>query len=45
MALHPDFPRSPYEQLDPKVRWFPAAFLNICCSECILYAGLKARSG
>jgi type III restriction enzyme len=25
MALHPDFPRSPYEQLDPKVRWFPAA--------------------
>ncbi len=25
MALHPDFPRSPYEILDPAVRWFPAA--------------------
>ena len=24
MALHPDFPRSPYEVLDPSVRWFPA---------------------
>ena len=25
MALHPDFPRSPYEPLLPSVRWFPAA--------------------
>lgn len=25
MALHPEFPASPYEELDPKVRWFPAA--------------------
>jgi type III restriction enzyme len=25
MALHPDFPRSPYELLSPEVRWFPAA--------------------
>ncbi len=25
MALHPDFPRSPYEILPPDVRWFPAA--------------------
>ncbi|MDR3718874.1 MAG: DEAD/DEAH box helicase family protein [Bryobacteraceae bacterium] len=25
MALHPDFPRSPYEPLPPKLRWFPAA--------------------
>lgn len=25
MALHPDFPRSPYEPLDPSLRWFPAA--------------------
>ena len=25
MALHPDFPRSPYEALDPAYRWFPAA--------------------
>jgi type III restriction enzyme len=25
MALHPDFPRSPYELLSPDVRWFPAA--------------------
>ncbi len=24
MALHPDFPGSPYEVLDPSVRWFPA---------------------
>lgn len=24
MALHPEFPESPYEILDPKVRWFPA---------------------
>ena len=24
MALHPDFPTSPHEILDPKVRWFPA---------------------
>lgn len=24
MALHPDFPRSPYAILDPDVRWFPA---------------------
>jgi type III restriction enzyme len=24
MALHPRFPRSPYEVLDPTVRWFPA---------------------
>jgi type III restriction enzyme len=24
MALHPDFPRSPYDMLDPAVRWFPA---------------------
>lgn len=23
MALHPDFPSSPYEILDPEVRWFP----------------------
>ncbi len=23
MALHPDFPKSPYEILDPQVRWFP----------------------
>jgi type III restriction enzyme len=25
MALHPNFPESPYEILDPNVRWFPAA--------------------
>ena len=25
MALHPDFPRSPYEILNPEERWFPAA--------------------
>lgn len=25
MALHPDFPRSPYEPLPPEQRWFPAA--------------------
>ena len=25
MALHPDFPRSPYEILNPDLRWFPAA--------------------
>ena len=24
MALHPDFPKSPHEILDPKLRWFPA---------------------
>ncbi len=24
MALHPNFPDSPYEILDPSVRWFPA---------------------
>ncbi|MEA3248343.1 MAG: DEAD/DEAH box helicase family protein, partial [Nanoarchaeota archaeon] len=24
MALHPKFPKSPYEILDPKIRWFPA---------------------
>jgi type III restriction enzyme len=24
MALHPDFPKSPYSILDPKFRWFPA---------------------
>lgn len=24
MALHPDFPKSPYEVLDPELRWFPA---------------------
>ncbi|KKW11188.1 MAG: Type III restriction protein res subunit [Parcubacteria group bacterium GW2011_GWA2_49_9] len=24
MALHKDFPKDPYEILDPKVRWFPA---------------------
>ncbi len=24
MALHPNFPRSPYEVLDPGIRWFPA---------------------
>ena len=25
MALHPDFPTSPYEVLPPEQRWFPAA--------------------
>ena len=25
MALHPDFPRSPYGPISPDVRWFPAA--------------------
>ena len=25
MALHPDFPISPYEVLPPEERWFPAA--------------------
>lgn len=25
MALHPDFPQSPYEILHPDVGWFPAA--------------------
>ena len=25
MALHPNFPKSPYEVLDPANRWFPAA--------------------
>ena len=24
MALHPDFPKSPYAILDPLIRWFPA---------------------
>ena len=24
MALHPNFPESPYAILDPAVRWFPA---------------------
>ena len=24
MALHPDFPKSPYAILDPEIRWFPA---------------------
>ena len=24
MALHPDFPKSPYEVLEPSQRWFPA---------------------
>jgi type III restriction enzyme len=24
MALHPDFPCSPYDILDPDIRWFPA---------------------
>ena len=24
MALHPDFPTSPYAILDPATRWFPA---------------------
>ena len=24
MALHPDFPDSPHEILDPTIRWFPA---------------------
>jgi type III restriction enzyme len=24
MALHPDFPSSPHEELDPSIRWFPA---------------------
>lgn len=24
MAIHSDFPKSPYEVLDPSVRWFPA---------------------
>ena len=25
MALHPDFPSSPYGELVPEQRWFPAA--------------------
>jgi type III restriction enzyme len=25
MALHPDFPSSPYAILSPQTRWFPAA--------------------
>src|SRR5690606_27255980 len=24
MALHPNFPKSPYDILDPSIRWFPA---------------------
>ena len=24
MALHPNFPKSPHEMLEPDVRWFPA---------------------
>ncbi len=24
MALHKDFPKSPYEILDPSIHWFPA---------------------
>jgi len=24
MAIHPSFPKSPYEILDPEYRWFPA---------------------
>ena len=24
MALHPNFPESPYAILDPEIRWFPA---------------------
>jgi len=23
MALHPNFPKSPYEILEPSIRWFP----------------------
>jgi hypothetical protein len=25
MAIHPKLPRSPYAELDPEHRWFPAA--------------------
>lgn len=25
MALHPEFPESPYAELKPQHRWFPAA--------------------
>jgi type III restriction enzyme len=25
MALHQDFPKSPYAVIDPAIRWFPAA--------------------
>ena len=25
MALHPEFPKSPYAELLPEQRWFPAA--------------------
>jgi len=24
VALHPNFPESPYAMLDPAIRWFPA---------------------
>ena len=24
MVLHPDFPESPHDILDPDIRWFPA---------------------
>jgi len=24
MALHPEFPESPYAIIDPAIRWFPA---------------------
>ena len=24
MALHKDFPKSPYKTLNPEIRWFPA---------------------
>lgn len=24
MAIHPDFPQSPYDILEPEIRWFPA---------------------
>ena len=24
MALHKDFPKSPYDVLQPEIRWFPA---------------------
>lgn len=41
MALHPKFPDSPYEILDPAIRWFPAdetlrevSFENFCHRLC-----------
>jgi hypothetical protein len=46
MALHPDFPRSPYEELSPDLRWFPAAEeLRSTAYESLARCGLCGRIG